>query len=181
MRLLSFWIQIQMLHGAIRNFSSPQNSNVNKQTGCACFSKYWNGPRTVTYPGTLCWTWEIGMTEVSLNLKYKRTFEICQIVSRVWPVSPQRRPGLLHDVPYYGLWHCHLETAREIFHTFKYQNRQTLNTFSLKPHLIFYMYNDAKLLEVKSLQDNKRFECSIQGKIKLNLNLFYWLKSYINQ
>ena len=68
-----------------------------------------------------------------------------------------------------------------IFHTFKYQNRQTLNTFSLKPHLIFYMYNDAKLLEVKSLQDNKRFECSIQGKIKLNLNLFYWLKSYINQ
>ena len=41
--------------------------------------------------------------------------------------------------------------------------------------------NEAKLLEVKSLSDNKTFANSIQEKIKLNLNLFYWLKGYINQ
>ena len=63
-----------------------------------------------------------------------------------------------------------------IFHKFKYQNNESLNTFSMKPHLIFYMYNDAKLLEVKSLQDNKRFECSIQGKIKLNLESILLVK-----
>ncbi len=69
----------------------------------------------------------------------------------------------------------------KVFHKFSYHNNHSLNTFSIKPHLIFYMYNDAKLLEVKSLRENRTFESSIQGKIKLNLNLFYWLKSIINQ
>jgi hypothetical protein len=54
-------------------------------------------------------------------------------------------------------------------------------TFSIKPHLIFYMYEDAQLLEVKSLRDNQNFKSDIDNKIKLNLNLFYWLKRYINQ
>ncbi len=69
----------------------------------------------------------------------------------------------------------------KLFHKFKYQNNQSMNTFSIKPHLIFYMYNDAKLLEVKSLKENRSFENSIQDKIRLNLNLFYWIKSYDNQ
>ncbi len=43
------------------------------------------------------------------------------------------------------------------------------------------MYNDAKLLEVKSLKENRVFENSIQDKIRLNLDLFYWIKSYDNQ
>ncbi len=70
----------------------------------------------------------------------------------------------------------------KIYHNFKYDNNSsTLNTFSIKPHLIFYMYNDAKLLEVKSLKDNRTFRNSIQDKIRLNLNLFYWIKYHNNQ
>ena len=43
------------------------------------------------------------------------------------------------------------------------------------------MYDDAQLLEVKSLNDNKKFESTMSHKIKLNLSLFYWIKNYINQ
>ena len=69
-----------------------------------------------------------------------------------------------------------------MYHKFSYDEQlQTNATFSIKPHLIFYMYEDAQLLEVKSLKDNRTFESTMSHKIKLNLNLFYWLKNYINQ
>ena len=69
-----------------------------------------------------------------------------------------------------------------MYHRFSYDEQlQGNRTFSIKPHLIFYMYDDAQLLEVKSLNDNKKFESTMSHKIKLNLNLFYWIKSYINQ
>ena len=69
-----------------------------------------------------------------------------------------------------------------MYHKFSYDDQlQTNRTFSIKPHLIFYMYEDAHLLEVKSLNDNKNFESEMSHKIKLNLNLFYWIKNYINQ
>ena len=69
-----------------------------------------------------------------------------------------------------------------MYHKFSYDDQVRVNrTFSIKPHLIFYMYEDAQLLEVKSLNDNKNFESAMSHKIKLNLNLFYWIKSYINQ
>ena len=70
----------------------------------------------------------------------------------------------------------------KMYNKFHYDDPvQSNRTFSIKSHLIFYMYNDAQLLEVKSLKDNKTFKNSISQKIKLNLNLFYWLKNYINQ
>ena len=69
----------------------------------------------------------------------------------------------------------------KLLHKFKYQNSESISTFSITPHLIFYMYSDAKLLEVKSLKENRAFENSIQDKIRLNLDLFYWIKSYDNQ
>ena len=69
-----------------------------------------------------------------------------------------------------------------MYHKFSYDEQlQTNTTFSIKPHLIFYMYEDAQLLEVKSLKDNRTIESTMSHKIKLNLNLFYWLKNYINQ
>jgi uncharacterized protein YqiB (DUF1249 family) len=69
-----------------------------------------------------------------------------------------------------------------MYHKFSYDEQlQSNTTFSIKPHLIFYMYEDAQLLEVKSLKDNRMFESTMSHKIKLNLNLFYWLKNYINQ
>ena len=69
-----------------------------------------------------------------------------------------------------------------MYHKFSYDDQAYYNkTFSIKPHLIFYMYEDAQLLEVKSLIDNQNFKSDIDNKIKLNLNLFYWLKRYINQ
>ena len=70
----------------------------------------------------------------------------------------------------------------KMYNKFHYDDPHQLNrTFSIKSHLVFYMYYDAQLLEVKSLKDNKTFKNSISDKIKLNLNLFYWLKNYINQ
>ena len=70
----------------------------------------------------------------------------------------------------------------KMYHKFSYDEQLHSNaTFSIKPHLIFYMYEDAQLLEVKSLRDNRMFESTMSHKIKLNLNLFYWLKNYINQ
>ena len=69
-----------------------------------------------------------------------------------------------------------------MYHRFSYDEQLQANrTFSIQSHLIFYMSDDAKLLEVKSLNDNKNFESTMSHKIKLNLNLFYWIKNYINQ
>ena len=70
----------------------------------------------------------------------------------------------------------------KMYNKFHHDDQNQRNgTFSIKSHLIFYMYNDAHLLEVKSLKDNRTFQNSISQKIKLNLNFFYFLKSYINQ
>jgi len=55
----------------------------------------------------------------------------------------------------------------------------TLNSYSIKPHLVFTLYKDAKLLEVKSLAQNKKFEDNIDSKIRVNLNIYFWLKSIL--
>ncbi len=70
----------------------------------------------------------------------------------------------------------------KLFHKFEFENQiDSINMFSIKPHTIFYMYKDAKLLEVKSLSENRQFETTFKNKFKINLRFFYWLKSYINQ
>ena len=70
----------------------------------------------------------------------------------------------------------------KLLHKFEFGNQaESVNMFSIKPHTIFYMYKDAKLLEVKSLNENKQFVTTFQNKIKINLRFFYWLKYYINQ
>ena len=80
------------------------------------------------------------------------------------------------------IFHDKFTRIFKMYHKFSYDDQMHYNkTFSIKPHLIFYMYEDAQLLEVKSLRDNQNFKSDIDNKIKLNLNLFYWLKRYINQ
>ena len=80
------------------------------------------------------------------------------------------------------IFHDKFTRIFKMYHKFSYNDQVYYNqTFSIKPHLIFYMYEDAQLLEVKSLRDNQNFKSDIDSKIKLNLNLFYWLKRYINQ
>ena len=70
----------------------------------------------------------------------------------------------------------------KMYNKFHYDDPNQRNrTFSIKSHLIFYMYSDAQLLEVKSLKNNRTFQNSISEKIKLNLNFFYFLKNIINQ
>ncbi len=70
----------------------------------------------------------------------------------------------------------------KMYNKFYYDDsRQRNRTFSIKSHLIFYMYSDAQLLEVKSLKNNRTFQNSISEKIKLNLDFFYFLKNIINQ
>ena len=55
----------------------------------------------------------------------------------------------------------------------------TLNSYTIKPHLVFTLYKDAKLLEVKSLDQSKKFEEDIDSKIRINLNIYFWLKSIL--
>ena len=89
----------------------------------------------------------------------------------------EQRPFIIEDI-----FHDKYTRIFKMYNKFHYDDPvQSNRTFSIKSHLIFYMYNDAQLLEVKSLKDNKTFQNSISQKIKLNLNLFYWLKNYINQ
>ena len=54
-----------------------------------------------------------------------------------------------------------------------------INSYSIKPHLVFTLYKDAKLLEVKSLAQNKNFEGDVDAKIRINLNIYFWLKSIL--
>ena len=80
------------------------------------------------------------------------------------------------------IFHDKFTRIFKMYHKFSYDDQAYYNqTFSIKPHLIFYLYEDAQLLEVKSLIDNQNFKSDIDNKIKLNLNLFYWIKRYINQ
>ncbi len=53
------------------------------------------------------------------------------------------------------------------------------NSYSIKPHLVFTLYKDARLLEVKSLGQSKSFDENITNKIKINLNIYFWLKSIL--
>ena len=55
----------------------------------------------------------------------------------------------------------------------------TYNSYSIKPHLVFTLYKDAKLLEVKSLAQNKKFEDDIDSKIRIKLNIYICLKSIL--
>ena len=60
---------------------------------------------------------------------------------------------------------------------YKYQNPSSNNkSYSIKPHIIFTLYKDAKLLEAKSIGQNRDFDTSIDSKIKTNLNVYFWLK-----
>ena len=53
------------------------------------------------------------------------------------------------------------------------------NSYSIKSHLVFTLYKDARLLEVKSLGQNKDFDENIDNKIRINLNMYFWLKSIL--
>ena len=53
------------------------------------------------------------------------------------------------------------------------------NSYSIKSHLVFTLYKDARLLEVKSLGQNKDFDENIDNKIRINLNIYFWLKSIL--
>ena len=53
------------------------------------------------------------------------------------------------------------------------------NSYSIKSHLVFTLYKDARLLEVKSLGQNKDFDENIDDKIRINLNIYFWLKSIL--
>ena len=53
--------------------------------------------------------------------------------------------------------------------------------YFIKPHIIYTLYKDAKLLEAKSLSQNQKFDIDIDNKIRINLNIYFWLKSLINK
>ena len=64
---------------------------------------------------------------------------------------------------------------------YKYKPSPLSNTnYSIKPHIIFTLYKDAKLLEAKSIGQHKDFDSSIHAKIKINLNVYFWLKRILN-
>ncbi len=53
------------------------------------------------------------------------------------------------------------------------------SSYSIKSHLVFTLYKDAKLLEVKSMSQNRNFDENVDSKIKINLNIYFWLKSIL--
>ena len=53
--------------------------------------------------------------------------------------------------------------------------------YFIKPHIIYTLYKDAKLLEAKSLSQNREFDIDIVNKIRINLNIYFWLKSLVNK
>ena len=64
---------------------------------------------------------------------------------------------------------------------YKYKPSPSSNTnYSIKPHIIFTLYKDAKLLEAKSIGQHRDFDSSIDAKIKINLNVYFWLKRILN-
>ena len=79
------------------------------------------------------------------------------------------------------IFHDKFTRIFKVYCNFYGQSHTATNKFSIKPHLIFYMYDDAKLLEVKPLRSNKTLRIPYKKRLQINLNLFYWLKSYINQ
>ena len=53
--------------------------------------------------------------------------------------------------------------------------------YFIKPHIIYTLYKDAKLLEAKSLSQNREFDIDIGNKIRINLNIYFWLKSLVDK
>ena len=53
--------------------------------------------------------------------------------------------------------------------------------YFIKPHIIYTLYKDAKLLEARSLSQIREFDFEINNKIRINLNIYFWLKSLINK
>ena len=68
-----------------------------------------------------------------------------------------------------------------LHHKFKCQTNNVQTSYSLKPHLIYTLYRDAKLLEAKTLRESKEFHSQIDNKIALNLGVYTWLKFMIEK
>ena len=67
------------------------------------------------------------------------------------------------------------------FH-YKYKSLDFKNhVYMIKPHIIFTLYKDAKLLEAKSLIQSKYFNSTINEKIKINLSTYFWLKHILSK
>ena len=65
---------------------------------------------------------------------------------------------------------------------YKYRNTgSSLSEYSIKPHIIFTLYKDAKMLEAKSLVQQKIFDFNIDNKLRINLNIYYWLKNILTK
>ena len=83
---------------------------------------------------------------------------------------------LISSSKYTNIFHCY----------FRYRSPMNINNnYSIKPHIIFTLYKDVRLLEAKSLDQNRFFTTNIEEKLKINLKTFYWLnniqkKSYNN-
>ena len=68
-----------------------------------------------------------------------------------------------------------------LYHKFKSQANSVQTSYSLKPHLIYTLYKDAKLLEVKTLRESREFSGQIDNKIAINLSIYNWLKYMIEK
>ncbi len=68
-----------------------------------------------------------------------------------------------------------------LHHKFRNPANSVQATYSLKPHLIYTLYRDARLLEVKTLRESKEFHAQIDNKIAINLNVYNWLKHMIEK
>ena len=68
-----------------------------------------------------------------------------------------------------------------LYYKFRDLSNNPFQSYSLKPHLIYTLYRDAKLLEAKTLEEFRNFDSSVDNKINLNLSVYYWLKALIEK
>ena len=62
------------------------------------------------------------------------------------------------------------------YYKYKSTNFNNNHVYMIKPHIIFTLYKDAKLLETKSLMQSKDFTSNMDEKLKTNLRTYFWLK-----
>ncbi|MBS83094.1 MAG: hypothetical protein CMD65_03050 [Gammaproteobacteria bacterium] len=108
----------------------------------------------------------------------------CMIIRLLHEKSMYKKPILIKHREY-TLQYEPLSDSKytSIFRLYyKYWNDDAHNgQYHIKPHLIFTLYKDAKILNVQSLNQYQKFGDSISNKIKINFGIFKWLKSIIKK
>jgi len=114
---------------------------------------------------------------------YEKNYKLFMIVLEIIADQQKTTTILLRDnlVHYEPISISRYTHIFRLYHKFKRQANNFQASYSLKPHLIYTLYRDAKLLEVKTLRESREFHSQIDNKISINLGVYNWLKYMIEK